>query len=537
MITTPTFSSSAYTVDELAPYRGTFDPDDAFYLLRRTRYGVRYEEAQAASKAGLSATLDGLLAPPPDLGEPLNTESEDDPYVPIGKSWAKAPHVDGDNYRDDSIRAYQMLMYLAEDSTIAAKMSLFWKNHFSAVREFDQRAYYNYLATLRRHTIGNFRKLITEVTVEPVMLRFLNGDKSVGYSPNENYARELLELFTLGKGEQGEEGDYGNFTEDDIRAFARALTGWRLRDIHSKVPGVMPGSEFDPKFHDDTDKQLSGYFGNTVIKDAGADEYKIVINTIFKNSRIGDYLCRKLYRYFVYHKITPAIERDIIKPLGAMLRENDFNVKPVLRTLLESEHFFARVNRTGLIKSPLEFQIDTFRCLGHDLPKDNRTLYWFARKIDYSTKRLEQDIGVAPSVAGWKAYYQAPQYNRIWINASTITERAKIVKQATTNGFDSRDYDQQVPDLLAFVGSIPDAEDPNKLVQRISCRLIYEALTPEQLEGLKNVLIPGLPDFEWTAEYGNYLRNPGDKMIARSVRNKVANLVSAIMNSAEFHLY
>ena len=524
----------------LAPYTGPFGADEAGHLLRRTRFGVSLAEVRAAAQAGLSATLDALLTQTPTPAPPVNADEPDDPNVPIGQTWVEAPYVDGfdvNPYRSRSMQAWQLDSYLlADHATISPRMAFFWHNHFAVPRNGDARIYYTYLRTCWDSGLGNFRELVKAMTLEPQMLRFLNGNVNRADSPNENYARELLELFTIGKGPQVGSGDYTTYTEEDVRAISRALTGWRTRHFGSRDAAAQPESYFHASWHDPGDKQLSARLGGSVIADAGEDEYAAVVDLIFAQPLAAHYLCRKLYRYFVYHEIDAAVERDVIEPMAEALRAADFEVAPVLRLLLASEHFFELARAGALVRSPLEHLCDLVRGLGQEHPPlGTEPGQWLRRRWTWTLTDQGMRLWQPPSVAGWPAYYQAPQYHRDWINASTLQIRAKLALSLTGNGV-THDGVRYEPDLLALIASFDNPHDPNALIAEAVARFLPRPVDQAFTDALKDALIPGLPDFEWTVEYDEYLADPDDAAKRESVDRKVRDMLRALFGSAEIHL-
>ncbi len=524
---------------ELEPYDGPFGPEEASHLLRRATFGTNPTRLTRSIDAGLVDSLDLLLDAPVRRSEPLNVREMRDANVPVGESWVKAPALDDfdvRSYRYQSLQAWQLENYYEADFNVGGRMAFFWHNHFSVNRNGDPRAYYQYLAKLNAYATGNFQELIEEVAILPQMLTFLNGKDNAARDPNENFARELLELYTIGKGPLVAPGDYTTYLESDVRTVARALTGWRVAGVNSTEQGVVPTAYFTEARHETEELTLSDRMGGTVLTSRGADNYKQVIDAIFGRPYAAHHLCRKLYRYFVYYRVDDTVEREVIEPMALALRQANYEVAPVLRLLLGSRHFFHVRFRGTLIKSPLEAVIDATLGLGYSPPPDDpEQRYWFFRKLSQNCAAQEQDLFYPPTVAGWKAFYQAPQYNRTWVNAASLQRRTATVNQTTDWGFRHNGFSHKA-DLLHYISDIEDATDPNALIAAVAARLFSKPLSEGQRDALKDVLIPGLPDFEWGVEYGQYLDQPEDTNLERSVRNKVRDLVRAMLTSAEGHL-
>src|SRR5690606_22324046 len=220
-------------------------------------------------------------------------------------------------YRRRSLNNWSLELMLQNNPHIREKMTLFWHNHFVTADINEPRVVYYYIDKLRKMSLGNFRQMAKDITVDNAMLEYLNGRDNTRQAPNENYARELLELFTLGKGPSLGNGDYTTYTEKDIMEMAKALTGWV--EVRNSLP---IRSEFRNNRHDTTTKTLSHRFNNATIENAGADEYKNLIDLIFTRDEVAEFICQKLYAWFIYNDITEEVREDVIKPLAEIFREN-----------------------------------------------------------------------------------------------------------------------------------------------------------------------------------------------------------------------
>ena len=527
------------TVAGLAPYQGPFGQAEANHLLRRTTFAVTQSRINDAINKGLSGSLDELFLPKA-FGNPINVETSEDPNVPIGQTWISAPYLTGFNvngYRTRSLRAFMMKTFLQGGFNISSRMLLFWHNHFAALGNLDKRVVYKYYKLLFDFNTGNFKELVKRMTIEPSMLKFLNGNLSQEGSPNENYARELLELFTLGKGDQVASGDYTTYTEDDIRALANALTGWQTRYFNQTDATLQPESYFNTNRHDPAPRQLSHRFDNKVLNVVGEDAYKEVIDTVFEHPLAAHYVCRKLYRWFVFYDIDADAETNVIAPMAQALVDNNFEIEPVLRLLLNSEHFFDVRHRGALIKNPIDYIADSTFGLGFESSADQLLAQAFYIKLNAEASEQQLPFDNPPSVAGYPAWHQAPQFNRIWINASTLSSKTDFATDITGRGLYYNGGDRARPDFIDFIAGFDNPTDPNDLIDELGLRIIGEPLALTQVAALKEILIPGLPDFEWTVEYGEYLNNPDDMDMREAVGRKLDAVVSALLNSPEFHLY
>ncbi|MEM1220379.1 MAG: DUF1800 domain-containing protein [Bacteroidota bacterium] len=523
----------------LDPYTGPWELQQAGHLLRRTTLGPTLEQIKQTQIAGLQTTVAQLLEVLPPLNPPVNHFFENDPNVPIGATWIEAPYSTTTNfipYRLTSLGGWMFGAMLQEGISLREKMALFWHNHFVTAEINDARFRYRYYETLREYAVGNFRDLTKAMTIDPSMLRYLNGNQNTKNAPNENYARELLELFTVGKGELAEPGDYTTFTEQDVVEIAKVLTGWRDTGYVSPSDSIPVGNIFLPNQHDTTTKQLSHRFGEVTISNAGDQEYSQLIDIIFESDAVATFLCRKLYRWFVFYDIPEEVEQNVIAPMAQCLRENDYEVAPVLEALLQSEHFYDSLNYGVMIKNPLDFVISTVKSNQVAYPDQNLAIQytaWFESIVVLN--EMQMGFFAHPSVAGWKAYYQEPLFYRHWINAVTLPVRMDITTALATTGVSV--FNQTlIIDVLGQVAALENPADPNALIEELCVLMFPLPVTQNQRDYFKSILINGLPDFEWTIEYSDYLADPQNSMLAASVENKLRNLYRAMLNMSEFYL-
>ena len=518
----------------LDPYTGEWDYLQAGHLLRRTMIGPTKAQIEEAVENGPDVIIAQLLADQPLPDPPINYFYQEDPFTPVGETWINSPSIpEYYGYRRASLYAWAMGNLLEEGISIRERLTLFWHNHFVTAEIPVPKVVYQYINLLRENALGNFRELTKMITVNPAMLIYLNGRENSANAPNENYSRELNELFTVGKGDLAGPGDYTTFTEKDVQEMARILTGWRVRLITDD--GSMASAFFNPARHDDAPKQLSHRFDNAVIQPNGDQEYSDLIDVIFQSPHTAIHICRKLYRWFVYYKIDETIESDIIEPMAELLRENDYNIKPVLEVLLKSQHFYD-VNSIGcIIKNPIEHIVSTIKQFEIPMPGELRQRYALWNGIFRLTELAQMVYFFPPSVAGWKAFYQEPGFNQIWINTVTLIVRQLYSDIISTVGYEVFDRLFRI-EALPFIATIDNALNPNDLIQGIAQIIYPNPLTQLQIDGLKEVLIPGLPDFEWTVEYQGYLDNPDNEEIRRTVDLKVRALLRNMLARPEYHL-
>ncbi|KAA1246202.1 DUF1800 family protein [Aquimarina sp. RZ0] len=352
------------------------------HLYRRLGFGASPEMVTNALNQNPSDLIDSLIdeavnlnpTPAPVWGYWIREDFEATPENPF-------------EYRRDWKN--QMIEDLTKNN-LRDRLTLFWSNHFvTESQAYGSPAYmFQYYNLLQLHAIGNFKDFTTDVGLTGAMLIYLNGYENTKNKPNENYGRELYELFTLGV-------DNG-YTQNDIVETSRALTGWNKRErFWSPIT-------FNPNKFDNENKTIFGKTGNW--------GYNDVINILFdeRPDQIAEFICGKLYRYFV----SPSPNEDIINQIAQTFKDNDFEISPVLRQLFKSEHFFDKKSQGVLIKSPSDVQIAFFKDLNLELPAD----FEFTNKIRGGCQELGQELLSPIDVAGW-------QGDKDWIDSSTLTTR------------------------------------------------------------------------------------------------------------------
>lgn len=521
------------------PYAGIFGKAQQKHLLNRLLFGATPDDMTFFAGKSLVQSLNILLTPSAIPAPPVNyyqSIGADPQGIALGETWVTAAYGDGtvNGRRKNSLRAWWIDQMMKQDRSITEQMILFWHNHFST--EFDSyndaRYGFRYQDTLRKNALGNFKDFVKEITLDPAMLRYLNGDKNSKNAPDENYGRELQELFTVGKGTNSK------YTESDVKSTARVLTGYR-------VNGTTISSTFTASLHDSDDKQFSEFYGNTVIKgrtgNDGAKELDDLLTMIFKTQEAAKFIVRELYTYFFFYDITPEIEQDFITPMAKIFWDGNYEIKPLLRALFGSNHFFDGTLSGAIIKSPLQQLIGTNRILGVQLPEYNlQNVYeYYLLLLDFMqvAQRGEQQIGDPPSVAGWPAYYQAPVYHEIWINSSTYPERTKFTDKLVVNGY-VRNKKPAAINLSKLVQQrFTNPGDPNALIDECIELLYHVPVTDEFKAKTKtDILLTGqTSDYYWTDLWNEFTKTPTTTNTAL-VKKRLENLFQYLLALPEYQL-
>jgi uncharacterized protein (DUF1800 family) len=520
----------------LAPYNGPWTEAEVIHLLRRTGFGVVLADIPHFLGKGMQESVNELLnqpftLPPPPVND-YNDTDYTDPDVAFGDTFINATYsLDAEGRRTESTRAWWIRQMMDRQRDVREKMTLFWHNHL-AIQFYEiyfGAPLYRHVATLRAGALGNFKTLIRQITLDPAMLYYLNGYLNSKEAPDENYAREIQELFVIGKDLPQ------HFTEDDVRAAARLLTGWR-------TDGFI--TVFDQNDHDTDDKQFSAFYGNRVIKgrsgsDAGDQELDDFLDMLFAHPETARFICRKLYRFFVFHDIDAQTETNVIEPLAQIFRSNNYEILPVLNVLFKSEHFFDTLNRGAMIKSPIDFGIGMFREFGIALPGDSDPLdnYTLSLYWGYILSTLLQFPGEPPNVAGWQAYYQKPALDKIWINTGTLPRRGQITEYMIFLGMFGPNGSNAVIEPLKWAETLQNPSDVNDLIEESTRQLLGMPVSPLVKFFLKTVLLSELPaEYYWTDAWNAWKANPGDEMLRGVVLTRLRGYLWVLFQKEEFHL-
>ena len=395
------------------------------HLYRRMAYGVNLAGIDAALPLTPSALIDTIV----DAAVSLDPT----PAPPWGY-FSISDFTDFDTENPNYIE--QWYLQTANDTieqSLRAKLTMFWMNHF--VTELESYTYapymFQYYNLMQTHALGNFKEFVRAVGVNSTMLVYLNGFENTSNNPNENYARELFELFTL--------GENNNYTQQDILEASRALTGYN----HWDDPGAQ--IYFDQSTWDEGPKTI---FGSEEFY-----TYDELIDTLFelRETEIAQFICTKLYKYFVSHEYDAITQEDVINPLAQTLIDVNFEMAPMLRQLFKSQHFFDERAFGVVIKSPYDV---IFNYINEgNFFYDDGVLQGL---INY-TGIIGQEIYNPPDVSGW-------QRDQDWINTATLSGRWQIMELFNGYLFDL-ELQAQFIDLAIELSN--DSDDPYVITKAV----------------------------------------------------------------------
>jgi len=374
--------------------------EDSRHLLSRTGFGATAAEIAELAPLDRTQAVDLLLArmrrepsvPPPEfLSKPW----------PAYRDWPKMTQEDRDKFiparRQElqQLKAWWYAEMISTPSPLTERMTLFWHNHFVSAFEavtYNVHRIADQNALFRREAGGNFAVLVYEILRDPIMLRYLDNNSNRKGRPNENLARELLELFTLGE---------GHYSERDIKEIARALTG----------RGIEATTDFGYRYFrgnfDDGTKDFLGRKGQF-----DADD---VARIVLEQKRTAQFIAEKMWREFVAPQLPPEAE---IERVAAAMRNSRYEIRPALRALFTSDAFWAKENRGAIVKSPAVLIAGLHRDLG--LPVVD------LQALPVYGKRLGQDLFEPPNVKGWPG-------DTIWITPALLVNRNDVLTRLLAN--------------------------------------------------------------------------------------------------------
>jgi uncharacterized protein (DUF1800 family) len=514
----------------IAPYNGSWTLNEVAHLLKRTTFSAKKSDIDYFLTRSVSDAVDELLStvtppspPVRDYGllEDENDVLHDDLGVAMGQTWVNDPNTASaaiirgsiNRERVESLKKWWAGLMINHGRSIQEKMVLFW-HHLYSVQESEvnnAQILYRHHNLLRSNALGNVKTIAREVSIDPAMLIHLNGYLNSKQAPDENFARELQELFTIGKSNEA------RFTENDVIAAARVLTGWRVNTIPA-------GSYFDSTAHDTGSKSFSSFYGNTTIPGGtGLQELDALINMIFATTEASKFIVRKIYKWFVYYDIDDTVEINVIAPLASLLRTNNYNIKPVLSALFKSEHFFDTINQACYIKNPFDMVIGTLSEFGVSYPAytNYTTGYPFFYELYRKAAEMQMRLFQPPDVSGWPSYYQEPMHYELWVNSNSLPKRADYTDNLISDN---------ILDLRAFASLSSNPSNPDTLVSDVTALLLRYPLSDNSKNFVKTkFLLNNTTDNTiWT--------NAWNSNNAAVIDPALKEMFKFIMNLPEYHL-
>ncbi len=490
----------------LAQYTTPLDKNKAEHLYRRLGFSASVQTINAAIGQSADALVDNLI------NEAVNTAPIP---PPLWADWTDANYPEDDDLRRDLIRAQAEEFATTYGNVILNnglkdRLSFFWSNHFvTEYNIYDCNSFlYHFINCLQRNAIGNFRTFVSEIGLTSAMLRYLDGVFNRRNRPNENYARELYELFTLGEG--------NGYTEDDIVETAKALTGYTERGEIGCTPIT-----YDPEQFNTDQKTIFGQTGNW--------GYNDVITILFtqKEDLIANFICKKLYEFFVHpdSSDTNSNAPQIIAELATTFVASNFELAPVLSQLFKSQHFFDETAIGVIIKSPVDLYFN-FLTETNFTHNDGLVL-----NILDAASLIGQRLFDPVDVAGW-------QRDREWISTNFMVGRW-LTMETLVQLFYQEDTEQ-----FRTLGI--EATGPNGAIESdpaVVARAIIDKFLPKGLltEADYTIAINVFREpFEDNAVYADDPGNPSGisswNMLLEDANSQVLLLLLHLVKEPEFQL-
>ena len=530
------------TQSGLNPYTGAWGDEELLHLLRRTMFGAKRSDLSFFRGRTVDQVVDALLnptapAPAPPIKEyanPTTVGVNVDTAVLQGTTWVNNINNDGtiQALRRASYKKWLTGNLINQDRSIREKMILFWTDHFGneATDVGNGNWIYSQHQLIRQHSLGNFKNLIRDITLDVAMLRYLNGYLNNATAPDENYARELMELFTLGKGPDS------RYTETDVKEAAKVLTGWTIN-------GTTYQPVFTPTRHSTANKTFSSFFNNTVITGrtgttAGALELEDLLTMIFAQQEVAKFIARRVYRWFVYYQIDADTERNVITPMADIFRSSGYEIKPMLSALLKSEHFFDKINRGCYIKSPADHVVGSLREMNVTFPPatDWSTNYGLWNTFYSWMTNMGMNLHDPPNVAGYPAFYQEPSYHELWITSDSLPKRNQFTDIMVSSGYAVNGFRVQF-NCLEWARSLRNPGNPNDLLTEALSLFYQNQLSDVSKDQIKmQILLTGQQwDYYWTNAWMAYESNPTTANF-NIVNNRLKSLFQYLFNLSEYQL-
>ena len=377
------------------------------HLLRRAAFGASRDEIEARAAKGYDATIEEFLTPE------KQPELEEDLMYRLQPSYYQAAAIENN---------VQMWVYrmINNPRQLQEKMSLFWHMIFCAGHSKIDSGFEmgNMIDLFRENGMGNFRDLLYKLSTNPGMMYYLDNSESHKVALNENYGRELLELFSLGV---GKDEDF-NYSEDDVKACAKAFTGWNIAPPYPPFPhGRSPWEfRFDPADHDDTEKTFLGETGNW-----NGDD---ILDIVCKQPATARFISRHLYNFFVADdvqipawRLTPPRDAEFIQGMEKAYFDSGYDITAMLRVLFTSESFKSEAVRFAKVKSPAEMVAGTLRLI-----EDHREIKPGLFELSQEPKYMGMDLMNPPTVEGWHT-------GREWIDSGTLVARINYASDLLGN--------------------------------------------------------------------------------------------------------
>lgn len=569
----------------LAAYTGEFGLKQKKHLLNRTMVGYATRHLDDLEGLSLSQALDLIFAYQ-SPGEPVNnyyhyfsaqqykeTYGNDDvgpgePFIsrPLRKD--QIPDENAGPERQAALSSWHHYSMYNQPTNIGWKFFLFLHN-LTPVRDPDmsQKWMYSYIRMVYDAPYRNYKEYIYDLTLHPIMLVYLNLAFSQKDTPDENFAREVQELFTVGK------RPFAQFTETDVKEAARILVGWGIQYDDRWAEGWQHTPHFNENNHDTGDKQFSAFYNNSLIKgrqgQAGAEELREFYDMIFETDEVALFLSRRLFQFFVYPTLSDYIEENIIRPLAEVMRSSNYSLAKTLKVLLSSEYFFAEEFSNSMIKSPLDYSMGILKGINYldgdlvsfDGQGNDFNSFFNSDRGNFSEILFDRNHRVhtffgngfqhhylpnqgfsvlyPPSVSGWPAYYQEPVYDLFWLNSVTIKAKKRFCEDLLMWGIhlNFNDTVKLKFSLWNFFEELKNPGNVDEFIREVSERFLSAPIPEKSIQTLKTALVgESLSEYYWTQAVSDFLQRK-DKESYNTLYTRTERFLILLFDLNEIHVF
>jgi uncharacterized protein (DUF1800 family) len=491
----------------LIPYKNKLDKTAALHLIRRLSITVNLEtlkkiEGKTASEA-ITYFLDNSAK---------KTAATPPPWVNEGhQSWWNLPKENQqkeiDLFYDKLYKQFYEFKYWWQEEmrkdtdSFTEKMTLFWHSHFTTRYDSDEaqaaQLLYRQINMFRKNAFGNLRTLLENICTDGAMLIFLNGKESNKEAPNENFSRELLELYSTG---------LGHYTETDVKEGARVFTGWNVNIFQNeKVAAGLFVPYLVEENHDYGEKK---YLGQTIKSTPNANQQQVLDTEIKKlvdiiltqrKDAVAKHLSQKIYRFFIYSNPN-EVDQQVVTDMANVLIANNWEIKPMIKALFESEQFYAEGIRGSQFKNPVETIMGISRHF--DVKPDWK---------DWVMRTMGMEITNPPNVAGWDGY-------RKWVDSRTFPFAIQQMTYFIWN--------QTNDDIVKWIKKFDKFDDPKVFISQVLSLFLVKLPTATQTDKYLKIVLNGSPDYEWPAIIAN----------TETAGFRIKVLMIELIKSPAFHL-